>query len=551
MATEEKKINKCLQNNIEDPSLRQVRNDLIFELVKSLGYDIRLDRQRTLTTDDDPKSNSRVARISKELTYKSFYPKGQWQLNLSIVKHFSSLLINPEFQLDNESILKNKIGNIALFQHPHSHVICIDVDTHDSIGIENSQIGHSSVVECLYNLTGVYPLFSEYSMLNRGFHLFYYINKSFNVESFGRLVKERLRREFSFISSIDVRDCFTQCVRLPLGGDYVGYNVELNKESRNLDEVYGWVKEKLDSKDCIVNFEEIVQDIRMVTPELLPVEFQPLEIGASIWERIGVTGTKTPIGYDDIKITAGNRVAGDGLLWKLAFRCVRNSETYDMFKRLVFLCNVDSKDLTELSGASIQKQDKILKSLYEYAIKKYQESGASYRDSLGFFSNLELLTELDEFNIEEAVGRNTNKNISKQNLNLMTQEFVGKHNYECKYPRTISAKAHLKKETKERLKYGVQFPLNYVEKAKEFHLLKGAPNTLRSVIYNKLGLFSQCGGYFKNENGSSCKQFKLNYVNEYNSGNKYMDPTISITHEGELAAPLMENIYYVSDTNNE
>ncbi|EMJ94072.1 hypothetical protein [Leptospira alstonii] len=539
MATEEQNLNKCIQNNVEDKSLKQARNDLIFKLVQSLGFDVRLNRHETVATDDDSGPNTRVAIIAPDLTYKSISPKHKWQLRRSIIKHFDSLLIDPDYRLNNNSILKNRIGNIALFQHPNSHVICIDVDMHNSNWAKGSRRALYMIIECLYNLTGVYPLYSEYSMLDRGFHVFYYINKSFHVESFGRLVKEFLQKNHSFISGIDIRDCLSKCVRLPLGADYVGNNVELAKESRDIDEVYCWVKEKLDSKDCIVNFEEVVQDLRIGSPELLPLEFRPLENGAHIWERIGVTGTKIPIGYDDIKITAGNRVAGEKLLWKLAFRCVGNSETYDTFKRIVFACNVDSKDLTELSGASIQKQDKILKSIYEYAIKKYKEFGTSYRDSLGFFSNLELLTELDEFNIEEAVGRNRNKNIKKQNLNIMTQEFVGKHNYECKNPRTISAKANLKRETKERLKHGVQFPLNYVDKAKEFHSLKGASNTLRSVIYNELDLFSKCGDYFKNENGSSCKQFKLNYVNEYNSGNKYMDPTISITHEVELGAPLM------------
>ncbi|EMM81435.1 hypothetical protein LEP1GSC037_0450 [Leptospira interrogans str. 2006001854] len=115
---------------------------------------------------------------------------------------------------------------------------------------------------------------------------------------------------------------------------------------------------------------------------------------------------------------------------------------------------------------------------------------------------------------------------------MMTKEFVGKHNYECLNTRKVSQRARLKKETKELLTHGVQFPLLYVKKLKKFHEITGSVTTMRSVIYNDLKLFSLFRGYFINSNGASCKQFKLTYINDYNRDKPLMQPPISFNHEG-------------------
>ncbi|MFB5738774.1 hypothetical protein ACE5IX_19860, partial [Leptospira wolffii] len=250
---------------------------------------------------------------------------------------------------------------------------------------------------------------------------------------------------------------------------------------------------------------------------------------SKIWERKGVK----KFSFEDIKITEGNRVGGGKQHFKLAFKCIDHGKSYEEFRELSFKCNAGSKDLTAVANSSDVQKDRVCRSVWNSA-NKYREQKSSNpkyqkapQSSSGFISNISLLTDEDEKRISESIDKmGVLRFDRKRRLTLIAREFVGKHNYECHNPRSISPKAKLKKPTKESLKHGVQFPLEYVKRLKDHHNIKGDIRMLRSEVYNKCGIFNKVGGYFRNSNGSSCQRFKLTYLNDYNNGNPYMDPRI-------------------------
>ncbi|MGE8711944.1 hypothetical protein ACO2IY_19015 [Leptospira interrogans] len=514
---------------------------VIPSLVVTLGFDIRAGKKEANAIDEHEENSSKIAIIGKELTYKTLHLKRerQWLLNKYVINHFNSLwLEKPTDELDRDWFHRNKIGNVALFQHPSSRVLLLDIDTHavSEIDFDRSKKILRNIISKIYDFTGVYPLYSEFSKLNRGSHIFYHVNDQSNVPKLGVLLRKLLSQDDSNVTSIDIRDLEGRCIRLPLASDYSGYIFETDMATCDLDLISELVTEKAFRIEYIINYEELICSLIADESNLLPAEYRISNDYSSIWEREGVSGFKNSK-FDDIRITNGNRVGGTGELWKLVFRCVRNGCDYEEFKERVFQSNVDSKDLTKLQYSSNYEKDKKLKPIFDWASKKYNKNPSNGNRILEldseFVSNLQYLTDLDNDKIEEAIRNYDNtKRINMESLKMMTKEFVGKHNYECLNTRKVSQRARLKKETKELLTHGVQFPLLYVKKLKKFHEITGSVTTMRSVIYNDLKLFSLFRGYFINSNGASCKQFKLTYINDYNRDKPLMQPPISFNHEG-------------------
>lgn len=518
--------------------IEQNTHERFVNIAKKLGFDVQANRS-IWNENGSSRINipNELAIIGRSGTYYSsemISKKGrisQWMLNQKILNHFKSRLVAPD-AIQNCRILKIsetnsdfyefKKGNVAIYQHPVSKILCIDIDTHTpklTCLTDYSEIV-KNCIQRIVDYSGAYPVYSEISKINRGAHLYYKISEISHLSKTFEILKRVIQsvyKEYNVDVGIECRSVRSKRIRLPLGIDYVAYLPEKNAMSENLKAVFDSIESNIENSEYEMNYNELITNMRITNESLIPQsildEYSEL---SSIWDR-ACSNRSRNFNINDIKITAGNRAGGDKQHFRLAFQCINLGLTYDDFRDHSFKCNVDSKDLTEVASASLHSQDEVCKPIWDSACEYHQENlnkQKSINQNLtNFYCNISLLTEVDHEQIEGAISRMGRMRIKKrEKLTLFAREFVGKHNYECHNPRRISSRAKMKKKTKESLVRGVQFPLVYVKRLKEHYQLKGDIKSYRSTIYTKTGLFKNIAGYFNNSNGSSCKQFKLTVI---------------------------------------
>ncbi|MEI1280248.1 hypothetical protein V6Z05_18090 [Leptospira venezuelensis] len=526
--------------------------EIFLNIAKLLGFDVRAIRSVWDATGKSKENiPNDVSIIGNDGTFYSrtfISKKGismQWSLNQRIKDHNIGRITSSDDLQDckvyqnekvDKAITQNRFGNVALYQHPVSKILLIDIDTHwlmNGKSIQNLDLIKESIKR-IYDLSGVFPVYSEISKINRGAHLYYKVSEIAHVPKSFEILKRIIQSVFEkYDDFVECRTIREKRMRLPMAIDRFAYFPETGRRSENLKQVFDHIESNVNNPEYTLGYRELEANIYAKNKELLTKEILVKYLGTEkTFLRTSKSGSsKTKL--EDIKITAGNRVGGRKQHFRLAFQCMDRGLRYDEFVKYSFLCNAGSKDLTSIQGGSQKDIDKVCGTVWRSA-EKYRErkhANPEYKkfksNPSGFYSNDSLVTEIDERMISDALCKmGPMRHAKARKLYLIAREFIGKQNFECHNPRSVSPHARLKKTTKEALKHGVQFPLEYVGSLKKFHKLRGDSKELRRLIYTNSGLFKQIGGYFKNPNGTSCKRFKLTYLNEYNDGNPYMDPRV-------------------------
>ncbi|AVV49250.1 Uncharacterized protein XB17_00640 [Leptospira santarosai] len=493
------------------------------EFLYRLGFDIRKQFEGS--------EAKKIAYISKE-GYKSFALSNRRnQLFGFISNHFLSRLnLNEEW--NGKRVYKKeisdfrKIRNIGLGEHPNSDILYIDLDTHDPSFYE---IKFNEYVELIQKLLdevrgnlGSIPVFCEISRLNRGAHIFYRVEDNWDKEKI-YLLTERVLKASNKRVKVEYRKDGGKGFRLPFAWDYLPYSFERKEVIRNIPFALKETLKTLDSKLYKINYDVVTGILYQNNAELLSENFiSKIEGSSSIWTKGGFSKRGDS---DTFQITEGNRVGGEKTIFKVLNYCISKGMDYEQTKEFCLSCNSGSKDLTAIAENPNGKEEKELKTLFEYCKinfkSEYAPMGQSKKEANSFHSNLQYLTPIDlqwiECELKKTSGYIRDK--TYENFALVLKEVVGKHNYDVYVnKRKIGDSVRLKKELKEKLCEAAQFPDEFFYRLKAHYKIKFSVKEFKNRILNRSVLFTPIdngikGGFLNLPSIRSCKQYRLTYEN--------------------------------------
>ncbi|EMO55909.1 hypothetical protein [Leptospira noguchii] len=494
------------------------------EFLYRLGFDIRKQFEGS--------EAKKIAYISKE-GYKSFALSNRRnQLFGFISNHFLSRLnLNEEW--NGKRVYKNeisdfrKIRNIGLGEHPNSDILYIDLDTHDPSFYE---IKFNEYVELIKKLLdevrdnlGSIPVFCEISRLNRGAHIFYRVEDNWDKEKI-YLLTERVLKASNKRVKVEYRKDGGKRFRLPFAWDYLPYSFERKCIVRNIPKALSETLSLLDSKLYKINFEVATGILYQNNTELLSEALiSRIEGSESFWEK---TVYQTTQESKTFEIREGNRVGGEGTLFKVLNYCISKGMDFEETKTFVLSCNAGSKDLTAISNSQDCKEEKDLRKLYEYCKLHFKPQFAPFsleenEREKRFNSNLQYLTpiDLEWIKLEVYYTGEYIREKTYETYALVLKEAVGKHNYDVYVnKRKVGDSVRLKKELKEKLCEGAQFPDEFFHRLKTHYKIKFSVKEFKNRILNNTKLFEPIdngikGGFLNLPKIHSCKQYRLTYEN--------------------------------------
>ncbi|UZN08744.1 hypothetical protein M5D10_07375 [Leptospira santarosai] len=494
------------------------------EFLYRLGFDIRKQFEGS--------EAKKITYFSKEGGYKAFALSNRRnQLFGFISNHFLSRLnVNEEW--NGKRVSKNeisdfrKIGNLALSEHPNSDILYIDLDTHD---LCFSEIQFKEYVEWIHKLLsgvkenlGCIPVFCEISRLNRGAHVYYRVEDTWDKEKIFLLIERVLKASDNRIK-LELRKEQGKAYRLPFDWDYLPYSFERKEVIRNIPFALKETLKTLDSKLYKINYDVATGILYQNNTELLSENFiSKIEGSSSIWakRRFSKRGDS-----DTFQITEGNRVGGEKTIFKVLNYCLSKGMDYEQTKEFCLSCNSGSKDLTAIAENPNGKEEKELRILFEYCKinfkSEYAPTGQSKKEANSFHSNLQYLTPIDlqwiDCELKNTTGYIRDK--TYENFALVLKEVVGKHNYDVYVnKRKIGDSVRLKKEFKEKLCEGAQFSDSYFKLLKTHYKIKFSVKEFKNRILNHTELFAPIqngikSGFLNLPKIHSCKQYRLTYEN--------------------------------------
>ena len=432
-----------------------------------------------------------------------------------------------------------KFNNLALREYPNSEIIAMDIDTHGGEIISKKSIRPISdykefslkVLNELKQLPLNILLF-ERSKVGSGIHVYIKLENIHNKE----VIKQSLKKilEYKFPVKVEFRTK-NKSLRLPFTYDYEFVNMDTFKTENKIKRKIGLILEKYKSPTPTGNV-ELTKLLDKKVYEFDPperIEHPP----TSIFKR-GKLKLDAKFIESKFKITEGNRIGGDAVLWDVVYYSLRVGYNLEQFIDLVKRSNVSSKDLTKWDESKLRKE---LESIYKYSESKfnpnYKPKYGSYPSSQnnttgenkGLISNLKFLNKVQSSNINYVIDSILYKKLNSEgdskwlrstidDCRLIFPELMGKILFENLNPREINSdtrkKFRLTREKVEDLKVGHQFPKEYLS------LLKGRyPSVRRNMKY----LFS----IFKNE-------FLQTYVHQSNGKTTYV-PALKSSSQFTLA----------------
>ncbi|EMO39838.1 hypothetical protein LEP1GSC186_3487 [Leptospira noguchii serovar Autumnalis str. ZUN142] len=493
------------------------------EFLYRLGFDIRKQFEGS--------EAKKITYISKE-GYKSFALSNRRnQLFGFISNHFLSRL-NVNEDWNGKRVSKKgisdfrKIGNLALSEHPNSDILYIDLDTHDS---SFSEIQFKEYVEWIQRLLsevkenlGSIPVFCEVSRLNRGAHVYYRVEDTWDKEKLFLLIERVLKASDKRVK-LELRKEQGKAYRIPFSWDYLPYSFERKEVIRNIPFALKETLKILDSKLYKINYDVTTGILYQNNAELLSENFiSKIEGSSSIWAkgRFSKSGDS-----DTFQITEGNRVGGEKTIFKVLNYCLSKGMDYEQTKEFCLYCNAGSKDITAIAKNPNGKEEKELRTLFEYCKinfkSEYAPKGQSKKEANSFHSNLQYLTPIDLqwIKLEVYYTGEYIREKTYETYALVLKEAVGKHNYDVYVnKRKVGDSVRLKKELKEKLCEGAQFPDEFFHRLKAHYKIKFSVKEFKNRILNNTKLFEPIengikGGFLNLPHIHSCKQYRLTYKN--------------------------------------
>ncbi|EMJ94252.1 hypothetical protein [Leptospira alstonii] len=513
-------------DNIVKYSKKYISDNFSFfvELLYKLGFDIRREFEES--------EKKRITYYSEE-SYKTFFLSNRRsQIFGFISNHFlSRVKVNEGW--NGKGVTRDwlvwfrKLKNLALSEHPNSDILYIDLDTHNPTF---STLQFTSYVKFIQRLLeevelnlGCVPVFCEISRVNRGAHIYFRVQDTWDKDKIFILIERVMKAADSRIK-LELRKEQGKGYRLPFAWDYLPYSFERKVVLRNIPYALKETLRILDSKLYMINYDTASGVLYQNNSELLSETFiSKIEGSVSFWkkQRISKDGKS-----NSFQITEGNRVGGEKTIFKVLNYCLSKGMDYEQTKDFCLTCNAGSKDLTAIVNNPNGKEEKELKTLYEYCKinfkSEYAPTGLSENESKSFHSNLQYLTPIDLQWIDAQDYYNTFDYIRSKTCDtfkLVMKEVVGKHNYDVYVnKRKISDSVRLKKEVKERLCEGAQFPDEFFHRLKAHYKIKFSVKEFKNKILNQTRIFAPIdngikGGFLNLPQIHSCKQYTLTYDN--------------------------------------
>ncbi|AJR14767.1 hypothetical protein CFV95_013420 [Leptospira interrogans] len=511
-------------NNIVKYSKRYISDNYSFfvELLYRLGFDIRKEFE-----DSEKK---RITYFSKE-GYKTFFLNNRRNQFFGFISnHFLS-----RFRIDEGWNAKKisqwdlaefrKYKNLALSEHPNSDILYIDLDTHNPVYSSLSFTSYVQFIQSLLNEVelnlGCVPVFCEISRVRRGAHIFYRVEDTWDKENIFLLIERVLKATDNRIK-LELRKEQGKGYRLPFAWDYLPYSIERKTIVRSIPIALKETLRILDSKLYKINYNTASGVLYQNNTELLSESFiSKIEGSGSIWkkERLNKEGES-----NSFQITEGNRVGGEKTIFKVLNYCLSKGMDYEQTKEFCLSCNSGSKDLTAIANNPNGKEEKDLRTLYEYCKinfkSEYAPSSIGENESKRFHSNLQYLTPIDLQWIDSEAHKTVYiRNKTFENVKLIMKEVVGKFNYDVYVnKRKVSNSIRLKKELKEKLCEGAQFPDEFFHRLKAHYKIKFSVKEFKNKILNQTRIFAPIdngikGGFLNLPHIRSCKQYTLTYDN--------------------------------------
>ncbi|KGE26261.1 hypothetical protein [Leptospira interrogans] len=493
------------------------------ELLYKLGFDIRKEFEGT--------ENKRITYFSSEGYVTFFLSNRKKQLFGFISNHFLSRLgiykeWNGRFISRWDLADYRKQRNLALSEHPNSDILYIDLDTHNPTF---SNLTFTAYVKFIQRLLeeveenlGCVPVFCEISRVYRGAHIYFRVQDTWHKEKIFLLI-ERVMKAADNSIKLELRKEQGKGYRLPFAWDYLPYSIERKTIIRSIPMALKETLRILDSNLYRINYDTASGILYQNNAELLSESFiSKIEDSVSFWkkEKISKDGKS-----NSFQITEGNRVGGEKTIFKVLNYCISKGMDYEQTKEFCLSCNAGSKDLTAIAKNPNGKEEKELKTLYEYCKinfkSEYAPSSLGEIEGKSFHSNLQYLTPIDLQWIDAQVYYTFDfmRKDTYKTYKLVMQEVVGKHNYDVYVnKRKISDSIRLKKEVKEKLCEGAQFSDSFFHSLKKHYKIKFSVKEFKNKILNQTRIFAPIdngikGGFLNLPNIRSCKQYTLTYDN--------------------------------------
>uniref|UniRef100_UPI0007738803 hypothetical protein n=1 Tax=Leptospira interrogans TaxID=173 RepID=UPI0007738803 len=423
-------------DNIVKYSKKYISHNFSFfvELLYKLGFDIRREFEES--------EKKRITCYSEE-GYKTFFLSNRRsQIFGFISNHFlSRVKVNEGW--NGKGVTRDwlvwfrKLRNLALSEHPNSDILYIDLDTHNP---SFSNIPFTSYVKLIQKLLdeveanlGCVPVFCEISRVNRGAHIYYRVEDTWDKEKVFLLI-ERVMKAADDRIRLEVRKEQGKGYRLPFAWDYLPYSYEEKVVLRNIPYALRETLRILDSKLYMINYDTASGVLYQNNTELLSESFiSKIEGSPSIWKKTRLNKDGESHSFE---IKEGNRVGGEKSIFKVLNYCLSKGMDYEQTKEFCLSCNAGSKDLTAIANNPNGKEEKELKTLYEYCKinfkSEYAPTELGDKQIQTFHSNLQYLTPIDLQWIDAQVYYTFDymRNKTYDTFKLVMKEIVGKHNYD-------------------------------------------------------------------------------------------------------------------------
>ncbi|EMN91389.1 hypothetical protein LEP1GSC108_3242 [Leptospira weilii str. UI 13098] len=386
-------------NNIVKYSKRYISDNYSFfvELLYRLGFDIRKEFE-----DSEKK---RITYFTKDGYVTFFLSNRKNQLFGFISNHFLSRLgiyeeWNGRFISRWDLAVYRKQRNLALSEHPNSDILYIDLDTHNPAFANPPFTAYVKFIQKLLSAVkenlGCVPVFCEISRAYRGAHIYFRVQDTWDKEKIFLLI-ERVMKAADNRIKLELRKEQGKGYRLPFAWDYLPYSIERKTIIRSIPIALKETLRILDSNLYKINYNTASGVLYQNNTELLSESFiSKIEGSGSIWkkERISKDGKS-----NSFQITEGNRVGGEKSIFKVLNYCLSKGMDYEQTKEFCLSCNAGSKDLTAIAKNPNGKEEKELKTLYEYCKinfkSEYAPSNLGENEGKSFHSNLQYLTPID------------------------------------------------------------------------------------------------------------------------------------------------------------
>ncbi|EMY12993.1 hypothetical protein LEP1GSC043_0160 [Leptospira weilii str. Ecochallenge] len=298
-------------NNILKYSRKYISENFSYfiELLYRLGFDIRKEFE-----DSEKK---RITYFSKE-GYKTFFLNNRrnqifgfisnhFLSRLGIYKEWNGRLIS---RWDLSEFRKYK--NLALSEHPNSDILYIDLDTHNPVYSSLTFLAYVQFIQSLLNEVelnlGCVPVFCEISRVNRGAHIYYRVENTWDKENIFLLIEGVLKNSDNRIK-LELRKEQGKGFRLPFAWDYLPYSIERKRIIRSIPMALKETLRILDSKLYKINYNTATGVLYQNNAELLSESLiSKIEGNGLIWRktRLNKEGES-----NSFQITEGNRVGGE------------------------------------------------------------------------------------------------------------------------------------------------------------------------------------------------------------------------------------------------